>query len=72
VEVTFSGEYTLEGITWLLDKTLPGSEITAEFSNGEVSGSAGCNTYRGSYRSTLAANCKHHRVLPAGHDEDGL
>jgi heat shock protein HslJ len=55
VEVTFSGEYTLEGTTWLLDKTIPGSEITALFDNGQVSGSAGCNTYQGTYRSTRAA-----------------
>ena len=55
VEVTFSGEYTLEGTTWLLDKTIPGSEITAEFDNGQVSGSAGCNSYQGTYRSTRAA-----------------
>jgi hypothetical protein len=55
VEVTFSGEYTLEGTTWLLDKTIPGSEITAVFANGQVSGSAGCNTYQGTYRSTRAA-----------------
>jgi heat shock protein HslJ/predicted secreted protein len=54
VEVTFSGEYTLEGTTWLLDKTIPGSEITAEFANGQVSGSAGCNTYQSTYRSTRA------------------
>jgi len=55
VEVTFAGEYTLEGTTWLLDKTIPGSEITALFANGQVSGSAGCNTYQGTYRSTRAA-----------------
>jgi len=55
VEVTFSGEYTLEGTTWLLDKTIPGSEITALFADGQVSGSAGCNTYQGTYRSTRAA-----------------
>jgi heat shock protein HslJ len=56
VQVTFSGEYTLEGTTWLLDKTIPGSEITALFANGQVSGSAGCNTYQGTYRSTRAAD----------------
>ena len=55
VEVTFAGEYTLEGTTWLLDKTIPGSEITALFANGQVSGSAGCNNYQGTYRSTRAA-----------------
>jgi len=55
VDVTFYGEYTLEGVTWLLDKTIEGSEITAEFTAGTgsedsmVSGTAGCNTYRGSY-----------------------
>ncbi|HSR31054.1 MAG TPA: Gmad2 immunoglobulin-like domain-containing protein [Anaerolineae bacterium] len=54
VQVTFSGAYTLEGTTWLLDKTIPGSEITALFANGQVSGSAGCNNYQGEYRSTRA------------------
>ena len=53
--MTFSGEYTLEGTIWLLDGTIPGSEITALFADGEVSGSAGCNTYQGTYRSTRAA-----------------
>ena len=55
IGVTFAGEYMLEGTTWLLDKTIPGSEITAEFANGQVTGSAGCNTYQGTYRSTRAA-----------------
>jgi len=54
VEVTFVGEYTLEGTTWLLDKTISGSEITALFANGQVSGSAGCNSYQGAYQSTQA------------------
>jgi hypothetical protein len=54
VEVTFSGEYMLEGTTWLLDKTIPGSEVTAVFASGQVSGSASCNTYQGTYRSTRA------------------
>jgi heat shock protein HslJ len=55
VEVVFYGEYTLEGVTWLLDKTLTGSEITAEFTaatsteDAAVKGSAGCNTYTGTY-----------------------
>jgi hypothetical protein len=55
IDVTFSGEYTLEGTTWLLDRTIPGSEVTALFDNGQVSGSAGCNTYQATYRSTRAA-----------------
>jgi heat shock protein HslJ len=55
VEVVFYGEYTLEGVTWLLDKTITGSEITAEFTaatateDATVKGSAGCNTYTGTY-----------------------
>ena len=55
VEVVFYGNYTLEGVTWLLDKTVTGSEITAEFTaatateDALVEGSAGCNTYRGTY-----------------------
>jgi heat shock protein HslJ len=55
VEVVFYGEYTLEGVTWLLDKTITGSEITAEFTattateDAAVKGSAGCNTYTGTY-----------------------
>jgi hypothetical protein len=52
IEVTFAGEYTLEGTTWLLDKTIPGSEITAIFSRGQISGSAGCNSYNGTYRAS--------------------
>jgi heat shock protein HslJ len=55
VEVVFYGEYTLEGVTWVLDKTITGSEITAVFTattateDAMVSGSAGCNTYTGPY-----------------------
>jgi heat shock protein HslJ len=58
VEVIFSGEKTLEGTTWVLEKTLPDSEITAEFAgdapsgDGAVSGSSGCNSYTGPYAST--------------------
>jgi heat shock protein HslJ len=58
VEVTFYGAYTLEGITWVLDKTIAGSEITAEFTaatgseGAMVNGSAGCNSYRGPYTAT--------------------
>ena len=61
VEVTFSGEYTLEGTTWLLDNTIVGSEVTAEFTAGTgseesvVAGTAGCNTYQGTYVVTTRA-----------------
>ncbi len=61
VEVTFYGEYTLEDVTWLLDKTITGSEITIEFTPGigsedsVVTGTAGCNTYQGVYTETTRA-----------------
>jgi heat shock protein HslJ len=40
---------SLEGPTWVWSKSLPGAEATAQFANGQVSGSAGCNTYSGGY-----------------------
>jgi len=45
---------TLEGTSWTLiayRKTRPiaGTTITAMFQDGQVSGSAGCNSYRGPY-----------------------
>ena len=45
---------TLDGSNWELDayqKTKPilGTTITANFSNGEIRGTAGCNSYFGSY-----------------------
>ncbi|MCO6449988.1 MAG: PKD domain-containing protein [Caldilineales bacterium] len=39
----------LEGITWRLNDTLPDTEITTLFNNLQVTGSAGCNTYTGTY-----------------------
>jgi uncharacterized lipoprotein YbaY len=39
----------LEGTTWVLGNTLPDTEITALFEDGEVNGSAGCNNYFGGY-----------------------
>jgi heat shock protein HslJ len=47
---------SLEGPTWVLDGTIPGTEITAQFADGIISGSAGCNNYSGSYLSTPAAD----------------
>lgn len=44
----------LEGRNWSLDGVLPGTEITAFFENGIISGSGGCNNYRGTY--TVGAN----------------
>ena len=45
---------TLDGTSWTLisyRKTtpIPGTTITATFAGGQVSGSAGCNSYRGPY-----------------------
>lgn len=50
---------SLEGVSWSLDSylnvegmtvcLLPYTEITATFGSGAVSGSGGCNSYRGSY-----------------------
>lgn len=51
VDVVFGEETSasLEGVNWLLDGTLLGSEITAYFEKGQVSGAGGCNTYSGAY-----------------------
>jgi heat shock protein HslJ len=57
VNVTFEEEApSLEGPTWVLDGTIPGTEITAKFDNGQVTGSAGCNGYNGPYFTTPAAS----------------
>jgi PKD repeat protein/uncharacterized protein YraI len=40
---------TLEGMTWQLRDTIPGSTITAFFRGGTVNGQGGCNSYNGSY-----------------------
>lgn len=45
----------LEGTTWFLPAAAPGTAITLTFANGTVSGSAGCNTYNGTYTSTMMA-----------------
>jgi hypothetical protein len=49
VNVVYGGGGGLEGTTWTLGNTLPNTEITAVFDNGQVSGSAGCNNYQGGY-----------------------
>ncbi len=61
VDVTFGEEVaqapsTLEGPLWVLTliagkQPLEGAPIYASFEDGKVSGSAGCNTYQGSYQS---------------------
>lgn len=44
----------LDGTSWNLfayrkSRPIPGTKITAEFENGQVHGSAGCNTFSGEY-----------------------
>ncbi len=56
-----SAEVTLEGTTWTLlsivtsdgnsYEVLPDTRVTAEFNNGQISGTAGCNNYFGSYET---------------------
>ena len=42
-------ESGLEGPTWILIGAPPDVDITAQFNDGAVNGSSGCNTYSGSY-----------------------
>jgi heat shock protein HslJ len=58
VNVKYGGESEsgLEGTNWILTNTLPEAQITALFENGKVSGSAGCNTYFGSYTTSQSAS----------------
>jgi heat shock protein HslJ len=46
---------TLEGATWILQGTIPGTSISLTFGNGNLSGFAGCNSYNATYSSTRAA-----------------
>jgi len=53
VKVTYGEEVLdLEGPTWILERTLLKTEITAIFEEGKLTGSAGCNTYNGTYTAT--------------------
>jgi heat shock protein HslJ len=57
VSVTYGEEaLSLEGPTWVLQRTLLRTEITAIFEEGKVTGSAGCNTYNGTYTVTVGVN----------------
>ena len=49
-------EAALAGTSWVLvsfagDDVLSGTDVTAEFAEDQVSGSAGCNSYSGSYEA---------------------
>ena len=55
-EESVSGPSTLEGPLWLLtlingQKPLEDAPVTAQFEKGNLSGSAGCNTYKSGYQS---------------------
>jgi hypothetical protein len=39
-----------EGVIWVLNETLPTTQITALFQDDQVSGSSGCNNYSGVYQ----------------------
>jgi heat shock protein HslJ len=45
----------LEGTDWILGDTLPGTTISLQFANGNLSGFGGCNSYNASYSTTRAA-----------------
>ena len=54
-DIGISGSDPLEGTSWELvayrkSKPIPGRSITATFEGGQISGSAGCNTYFGAYQ----------------------
>jgi peptidyl-Lys metalloendopeptidase len=56
VACSCSGTTALENTSWGLESlngnaVLPGTAITLEFSGDQISGSAGCNHYGGSYRA---------------------
>ena len=57
VKVTY-GEETLglEGPTWILERTLLKTEVTAIFEEGKLTGSAGCNTYNGTYTASSGSS----------------
>ncbi|MEA3337615.1 MAG: PKD domain-containing protein [Chloroflexota bacterium] len=45
---------TLEEVSWYLSTAVPGTDITAQFDRGLVSGNAGCNDYSGTYELSAA------------------
>lgn len=42
----------LQTTPWALQNAMPDARITANFSEGRITGSAGCNTYEGTYSTT--------------------
>ena len=64
VNVTYGEASVLEGTSWILADTLPGTEVKALFENGQVSGSAGCNSYSGTYVTTTVGGVNKIRLGP--------
>jgi putative lipoprotein len=64
VNVTYGHASALEGTSWILADTLPGTEVKALFENGQVSGSAGCNSYSGTYVTTTVGGVNKIRLGP--------
>jgi len=64
VNVAYGGASALEGTSWILVDTLPGTEVKALFENGQVSGSAGCNSYSGTYVTTTVDRVNKIRIGP--------
>jgi putative lipoprotein len=64
VNVTYGEASALEGTSWILGDTVPGTEVKALFENGRVSGSAGCNSYSGTYVITTVAGVNKIRIGP--------
>lgn len=46
----------LEGPVWSLYPVLPGTSITMQFLQGELTGFGGCNTYEGTYTASINAD----------------
>jgi putative lipoprotein len=64
VNVTYGEASALEGTSWILGNTLPGTEVKALFENGQLSGSAGCNSYSGTYVTTSVGGVNKIRIGP--------
>jgi PKD repeat protein len=62
----------LEGVTWVLNESLPATQITVLFQDGQASGSSGCNNYSGVYQIDGNAMSITINVLTQQACEDGV